>query len=171
MQERSDSTPTSAGTPVVPGAWVSIVVGDDHPLLRLKAARDWAAIQAEMSTHWRAAGKNVEGRAGRPWPVSLSAPLVVLLWFQTYSSRPREAYISESVVAGRFLGTCLSSSRTSGSTRCGRCPGLLRSWNFRTSPSCPSSWSVQGCFCTRGEPPALSPAGRCGSPVPSASNC
>ena len=49
MPERSDSTPPSAGTPVVPGAWVSIFVGDEHPLLRLKATLDWAAIQAEMS--------------------------------------------------------------------------------------------------------------------------
>ncbi len=71
MQERSDSTPVGAATPVVSGAWVSIFVGDDHPLLRLKAALDWAAIQAEMSHHWRAAGKNVDRGPGRPWPVSL----------------------------------------------------------------------------------------------------
>ena len=103
MPERSDSTPPSAGTPVVPGAWVSIFVGDEHPLLRLKATLDWAAIQAEMSTHWRAAGKNVDGRPGRPWPVQLYAPLLVLMWFKTYSSRHMEEYISESVVARRFL--------------------------------------------------------------------
>ena len=103
MSERSDSTPPSAGTPVVPGAWVSIFVGDEHPLLRLKATLDWAAIQAEMSTHWRAAGKNVDGRPGRPWPVQLYAPLLVLMWFKTYSSRHMEEYISESVVARRFL--------------------------------------------------------------------
>ena len=103
MPERSDSTPPSAGTPVVPGVWVSIFVGDEHPLLRLKATLDWAAIQAEMSTHWRAAGKNVDGRPGRPWPVQLYAPLLVLMWFKTYSSRHMEEYISESVVARRFL--------------------------------------------------------------------
>ena len=103
MPERSDSTPPSAGTPVVPGAWASIFVGDEHPLLRLKATLDWAAIQAEMSTHWRAAGKNVDGRPGRPWPVQLYAPLLVLMWFKTYSSRHMEEYISESVVARRFL--------------------------------------------------------------------
>lgn len=103
MQERSDSTPTSAGMPVVPGAWVSIFVGDDHPLLRLKAALDWEAIQAEMSRHWRAAGKNVDGGPGRCWPVSLYAPLLVLMWLKTYSARHMEEYISESVVARRFL--------------------------------------------------------------------
>jgi hypothetical protein len=103
MPERSDSTPVGAAAPVVSGAWVSIFVGDEHPLLRLKAALDWAAIQAEMSTHWRAAGKNVGGGPGRPWPVSLYAPLLVLMWFKTYSSRHMEEYISESVVARRFL--------------------------------------------------------------------
>jgi len=51
---------------------VSIFVGDAHPLLRLKAALDWEAIQAVMSSHWRAAGKNEEGRPGRPWPLQLS---------------------------------------------------------------------------------------------------
>jgi hypothetical protein len=103
MQERSDCTLAGADAPVVPGAWVSIFVGDEHPLLRLKAALDWAAIQAEMSRHWRAAGKNVDGRPGRPWPVQLYAPLLVLMWFKTYSSRHMEEYISESVVARRFL--------------------------------------------------------------------
>ena len=40
MQERSDSTPVGAATPVVSGAWVSIFVGDDHPLLRLTDSPD-----------------------------------------------------------------------------------------------------------------------------------
>ena len=103
MQERSDCTPAGADAPVVSGAWVSIFVGDAHPLLRLKAALDWDAIKEEMSRHWRAAGKNVEGGPGRPWPVSLYAPLLVLMWLKTYSSRHMEEYISESVVARRFL--------------------------------------------------------------------
>lgn len=103
MPACSDSTPVGAAAPVVSGAWVSIFVGDDHPLLRLKAALDWAAIEAEMSRHWRAGGKNVDGGPGRPWPVSLYAPLLVLMWFKTYSSRHMEEYISESVVARRFL--------------------------------------------------------------------
>lgn len=103
MQERSDSMPAGAGAPVVLGAWVSIFVGDAHPLLRLKEALDWEAIKAEMSTHWCAAGKNVDGGPGRPWPVSLYAPLLVLMWLKTYSSRHMEEYISESRVARRFL--------------------------------------------------------------------
>lgn len=103
MQERSDSTPAGAAAPAVSGAWVSIFVGDEHPLLRLKAALDWDALTAVMSQHWRAAGKNVDGRPGRPWPVPLYAPLLVLMWFKTYSSRQMEEYISESVVARRFL--------------------------------------------------------------------
>lgn len=103
MQDRSDYMPAGAAAPVVSGAWVSIFVGDDHPLLRLKAALDWDALTEVMSQHWRAAGKNVDGGPGRPWPVSLYAPLLVLMWFKAYSSRHMEAYISESVVARRFL--------------------------------------------------------------------
>ena len=61
MRERNDSTLPGGGTPVMSGAWVSIFVGDDHPLLQLKQALDWDAIQAVMVTHWRAAGKNVDG--------------------------------------------------------------------------------------------------------------
>jgi hypothetical protein len=87
----------------MPGAWVSIFVGDEHPLLRLKAALDWEAIKEEMSRHWRVAGKNVDGGPGRRWPVSLYASLLVLMWLKTYSSRHMEEYISESVVARRFL--------------------------------------------------------------------
>ena len=103
MQEHRDSTLVGAAAPVVSGAWVSIFVGDDHPLLRLKATLDWSAIQTVMSTHWRAAGKNVDGRPGRPWPVPFYVPLLVLMWLKTYSSRHMEEYISESVVARRFL--------------------------------------------------------------------
>lgn len=49
MRERSDSTPAGSGVPAGPGAWVSIVVGDAHPLLRLKQALEWEAIKAVMS--------------------------------------------------------------------------------------------------------------------------
>jgi hypothetical protein len=56
-----------------------------------------------MITHWRAAGKNVDGRPGRPWPVSLYVPLLVLRWVKAYHARQMEDYISESVVARRFL--------------------------------------------------------------------
>jgi hypothetical protein len=78
-------------------------VGDEHPLLRLKQALDWAAITEGMITHWRTAGKNVAGGPGRPWPVSLYVPLLVLMWVKAYHARQMEDYISESVVARRFL--------------------------------------------------------------------
>jgi len=103
MREQGDSTPQGGGAPAVNGAWVSIFVGDDHPLLRLKQALDWAAITAVMVTHWRTAGKNVDGEPGRPWPVPLSAPLLVLMWVKAYHARQMEDYLSESVVARRFL--------------------------------------------------------------------
>jgi hypothetical protein len=101
--ERSDSTLAGGGAPAGNGEWVSIFVGDEHPLLRLKQALDWAAITEEMSTHWRTAGKNVDGGPGRPWPVPLYVPLLVLMWVKAYHARQMEDYISESVVARRFL--------------------------------------------------------------------
>lgn len=103
MRERSDSTPAGGGAPAVNGAWVSIFVGDDHPLLRLKQALDWAAITEVMVIQWRRAGKNVDGGPGLPWPVSLYVPLLVLMWLKSYHSRQMEEYLSESVVARRFL--------------------------------------------------------------------
>jgi hypothetical protein len=103
MREGHDSTPEGGGTPAVKGAWVSIFVGDEHPLMRLKQALDWKAIKEAMVTHWRADGKNVDGRPGRPWPVQLYAPLLVLMWVKTYHARQMEDYLSESVVARRFL--------------------------------------------------------------------
>jgi hypothetical protein len=66
MRVRGDSTPEGGGAPAVNGAWVSIFVRDDHLLLRLKQALDWAAITAVMVTHWRTAGKNVEVKSPNP---------------------------------------------------------------------------------------------------------
>ena len=103
MRERSDSTLAGGGAPAGKGEWVSIFVGDEHPLLRLKQALDWAALTAVMVTHWRTAGKNVDGGPGLPWPVSLYVPLLVLMWVKAYHARQMEDYISESVVARRFL--------------------------------------------------------------------
>ena len=80
MRERGDSTPEGEGAPAGKGEWVSIFVRDDHPLLQLKQALDWAALTAGMVTHWRAAGKNVDGGPGVPWPVQLYVPLLVLMW-------------------------------------------------------------------------------------------
>jgi hypothetical protein len=83
---------------------VSIFVPDDHPLLQLHRALDWAAIQAVMVKHWRAAGKNVDGGPGRWWPVSLYVPLLVLMRVKSYHARQMEEYVNESVVARRFVG-------------------------------------------------------------------
>jgi hypothetical protein len=71
METRNDSTRTSVGAPARPGAWVSLFVGDEHPLLRLKQGLDWAALTEVLVTHWRAAGKNVDGGPGVRWPVQL----------------------------------------------------------------------------------------------------
>ena len=80
MRERSNSTPAGGGAPAGPGEWVTLFVPDEHPGLRLKGALDWAAITAVMVTHWRAAGKNVDGGPGRRWPVPLYVPLLVLMY-------------------------------------------------------------------------------------------
>lgn len=71
MRERGDCTPEGRGAPAVNGAWGSIFVRDEHPVLRLKQVLEWAASTEGRSTPWRAAGKNVDGGPGRPWPVSL----------------------------------------------------------------------------------------------------
>lgn len=103
MRVRSESTLAGGGAPAGPGEWVSLFVGDEHPVLRLKQGLDWAGLTAVMVTHWRAAGKNVDGGPGVPWPVALYVPLLVLMWVKCYHAREMEEYISESVVARRFL--------------------------------------------------------------------
>jgi hypothetical protein len=82
---------------------VSLFVGDEHPLMRLKQGLDWVGLTEVMVTHWRAAGKNVDGGPGVPWPVRLYVPLLVLMWVKAYHARQMEDYLSESVVARRFL--------------------------------------------------------------------
>lgn len=103
MNKQQDSTATAGAAPSVSGVLVSIFVMDDHPLLRLKAALDWEAITAVMVEHWRKAGKNVDGGRGLCWPVQLYVPLLVLMWLETLHTRQMEKYLSESVVARRFL--------------------------------------------------------------------
>jgi hypothetical protein len=83
MRERSECTPAGGGAPAGTGVWVSICVGDDHPLLRLKQALDWAALTEVMVLQWRRAGKTVEGGPGLPWPVALYVPLLVLMWLKS----------------------------------------------------------------------------------------
>ena len=103
MREASDSTATAGAAPSVPGMLVAIFVPDEHPLLRLQATLDWEAITAVMVEHWRAAGKNVAGGRGLPWPVPFYVPLLVLMWVECWHARQMEKYLSESVVARRFL--------------------------------------------------------------------
>jgi IS5 family transposase len=98
-----NSTHAPADTPTVSGATVSIFVPDDHPILRLKRALDWVQIKEIMMRHWREAGKNVDGGRGLPWPTQLYMPLLVLMWLKSYHSRQMEEYLTESVVARRFL--------------------------------------------------------------------
>ena len=103
MRVLPDSTPTSASLPEATGCIVSIYVKDTHPLLILKRHLDWDLIRDLMVCHWQAAGKNVSGRPGRKWPVSLYVPLLVLMSVKALSSRQMEEYLSENVVARRFL--------------------------------------------------------------------
>jgi hypothetical protein len=103
MRDRGESTPEGDGAPAGKGEWVVIFVPDDQPLLRLKRALNWAVLTAVMVTHWRAAGKNVDGGPGLPWPVALYVPLLVLMWLKSYHARQMEEYLSESVLAWRFL--------------------------------------------------------------------
>jgi len=100
---RNDSITAAGAVPAARGVLVSIFVPDDHPLLRLKRALDWEAITQVMVRCWSQAGKNVAGGQGRKWPVSLYVPLLVLMWIKTWHSRQMEQYVSESVVARRFL--------------------------------------------------------------------
>ena len=104
MSTAAHCTPASRAVPEFPPYLVSLFVADTHPLLRLKRALDWPAIEAVMVRHWRTAGKNVEGRPGLPWPVALYVRLLVLMSVKALSARQMEEYISENVVARVFLG-------------------------------------------------------------------
>ena len=103
MNKQQDFTATAGAAPGVPGMLVSIFVPDEHPLLRLKATLEWEAITAVMVTYWRRAGKNVDRGRGLSWPVQFYVPLLVLMWVECWHARQMEKYLSESVVARRFL--------------------------------------------------------------------
>lgn len=103
MREPADSTPADDSLPVPTGEIVSIFVAYDHPLLQLKRALDWDQIYQVMTHHWRAAGKNVDGGPGQPWPVLLYVPLLVLMMVKAFNSRQMEEYISYDVVARLFV--------------------------------------------------------------------
>jgi len=83
---------------------VSISVNPNHPLLRLKRALPWDALCEVMRRHWQRAGKNIEGRPGLSWDVTLYVPLVVLMLVKNLNARDMEAYLAENVVARMFIG-------------------------------------------------------------------
>jgi hypothetical protein len=98
MREQGDCT---LSAPVLPsqGELVSIYVDHCHPLLQLKGALPWEAIEALMVAAWRKAGKNVAGSRGKAWPVSLYVPLLVLMLIKRLDSRekvPGEAGMEKS---------------------------------------------------------------------------
>ncbi len=103
MSADAHCTPEPRAVPEFPPQLVSIFVAHNHPVLQLKRALDWPAIQAVMVRHWRAAGKNVEGRPGLPWPVSLYVPLLVLMAVKALNSRQMEEYLAENGVARVFV--------------------------------------------------------------------
>lgn len=103
MSTAAHCTPAPRAVPELPPHLVSLFVTDTHPLLQLKRALDWPALQAVMVRHWRAAGKNVDGRPGLPWPVALYVPLLVLMAVKALSARQMEEYSAENVVARVFL--------------------------------------------------------------------
>jgi hypothetical protein len=101
MQEATQlSSPTSTESP---GEVVSIFVDYNHPLLQLKRALPWGEIREVMVRHWRAVGKNVDGKPGQSWPVDLYVPLLVLMIVKKLGSRDMEAYLAENAVARVFI--------------------------------------------------------------------
>jgi hypothetical protein len=104
MSATSDSTPEVTSVPTPDRQLVSLYVEQHHPLLPLKQALDWEALTQVMVKHWRAAGKNVDGGPGQPWPVSLYVPLLVLKAHQQWNSRQAEQELAENLVARVFIG-------------------------------------------------------------------
>ena len=104
MREHNDSTMAASAAPEAPGVLVSIFVPDDHPLLQLMRALDWAALTQVCVNYWREAGKNVDGGPGRPWPVSLYVPLLVLMRVQHLNDRTMERYLAYDAAARVFIG-------------------------------------------------------------------
>lgn len=71
MRQQSDSTAVADSLPLQELERVSIDVDYHHPLLRLQRALDWEAIQRVRVAAWCKANKNIDGRPGLSWPVSL----------------------------------------------------------------------------------------------------
>lgn len=103
MRAGSHCTAGGGGPPSPSGQRVSIFVPESHQLLQLKRALDWERISQVMTTHWRVAGKNVDGGPGMAWPVSLYVPLLVLMAVKALNSRQMEEYLAENGVARVFV--------------------------------------------------------------------
>ena len=103
MRASNQCTGGGSGLPSPSGQRVTIVVDERHPLLQLKRAVDWERIGQVMVKHWRAAGKNVAGGPGMPWPVSFYVPLLVLMAVKALNSRQMEEYLAENGVARVFM--------------------------------------------------------------------
>jgi hypothetical protein len=104
MKERDHCTSEVRPETSEKGEIVQLYVDSNHPLLQLKRALPWEALFEVMSRQWREAGKNVDGRRGLRWDVSLYGPLVVLMVVKRLNSRDMEAYLRENVVARVFMG-------------------------------------------------------------------
>lgn len=103
MRAGNQCTGGGAGLPSPSGQRVTILVPENHALLQLKRALDWERLGQVMVKHWRAAGKNVDGGRGMPWPVSLYVPLLVLMAVKALNSRQMEEYLAENGVARVFM--------------------------------------------------------------------
>lgn len=104
MKERDHCTSGVCPETSEKGEIVQLYVDHNHPLLQLKRALPWERLFEVMSRHWREAGKNVDGRPGLSWDVSLYVPLVVLMVVKRLNPRAMEAYLAENVVARVFMG-------------------------------------------------------------------
>ena len=104
MKERGHYTPGVCPGATDNGQTVSIYVDHNHPLLQLKRALPWEALFEVMTRQWRRAGKNIDGRPGLFWDVTLYVPLVVLMLVKHLNARDMESYLAENVVARVFIG-------------------------------------------------------------------
>jgi hypothetical protein len=103
MRAGNQCTGGGAGLPSPGGQRVTIFVPENHALLQLKRALEWERIGQVMGKHWRAAGKNVDGGPGMPWPVSFYVALLVLMAVKALNSRQMEEYLAENGVARVFM--------------------------------------------------------------------
>ncbi|MFB3081948.1 MAG: hypothetical protein ACE1Z4_00590, partial [Gammaproteobacteria bacterium] len=104
MKDRDHCTSEMRPETSEKGEIVSLYVAHNHPLLQLKGVLPWERLFEVMSRHWREAGKNVDGRPGLSWDVSLYVPLLVLKLVKRLNSRDMEDYLKENVVARVFIG-------------------------------------------------------------------